>query len=266
MLMEGWFKMHRKFQESAIFQEAHRFRLAMYCIANANYAPKTWVIPGTRIVVDVPRGGFVTGRHKLHSALYPQKRCGDPSESSLWRILSLLAEIGFVKLKNLNSRATLVTLCNYETYQSGGGDICPGPDPKLTQTCPELEHNVRSKESKEVIPKAKPRKCNSRKACEVPEADRYLDFPASDGTFWLTHKQKDELQAHWKDVDVPDALKAAKGWCLTAGDKQKSCADMYQFIGGWITRGVNNKTIKLRPASKCPSFDELLNPGSGARA
>lgn len=115
---EGWVKVYRPLLENEHYKSCpHTRGLILHCILRANFRDGKLALRGSNQTIIVPRGSFVTGRDALYSELYPHPKRGDPSPISLWRRLQILGSAGFVSLKNLNNRASMVTLCNYSTYQ-----------------------------------------------------------------------------------------------------------------------------------------------------
>lgn len=120
-----WIKLHRAITKSPIFEHDGLFRLWMYCLLRANWKPRKWLIPGTLQEVDVPRGAFVTGRQSLFESMYPRtnsdgnliQREYAPAPITLWRWLKSLETMGCLQIATVNNRCSVVTICNYSTYQ-----------------------------------------------------------------------------------------------------------------------------------------------------
>ncbi len=107
--MEGWIKSWRCGERHPAFRDGERWRVFSFCLWRAKYKAE----PG------VPRGAFFLTRTMLFQALNYR---GRPSESTLWRKLKELESIGSVSIVTLRNKVSLVTVCNYETYQSVDGD------------------------------------------------------------------------------------------------------------------------------------------------
>lgn len=125
MAGSDWIKLHRAMLKSSIFQHDGLFRLWTYCLLRANWEPRKWLIPGTMQEIEVPRGAFITGRQSLFASLYPQsdadgiliKREYAPSPITVWRWIKSLESMGCVSVETVNNRCSMVTICNYSTYQ-----------------------------------------------------------------------------------------------------------------------------------------------------
>ena len=46
------------------------FACGVYCLAQANWQPRKWLIPGTMTEISIERGQFITGRESLYQDLY----------------------------------------------------------------------------------------------------------------------------------------------------------------------------------------------------
>lgn len=98
----GYVKMHREVMDHAVFRNPWLWKLFSWCIMRAKYIPTNDL---------VPRGSFTTGRIQAASEL-------DSSPSAVYRGLHALEKLGCITLK-ANSQFTVISVCNYETYQDG---------------------------------------------------------------------------------------------------------------------------------------------------
>lgn len=98
-----WIKIHRSIVETAIWPDAHLVKLWLWCIVKANFRP------GRFLEIDIQRGQFVTGRERGAEQM-------GMSPSTWYRNMRKLADQGYITLK-VDRKWTVVTVCNYETYQ-----------------------------------------------------------------------------------------------------------------------------------------------------
>ena len=105
---KGFIKVYRKLLSSAVFHDEGTLKVWMWCILRANYEPLPWDFSGEEITVE--RGTFLTGRLSASVEL-------NMSQSRAWRHLKKLERWGNVSLKS-DSRFTVVSINNYETYQA----------------------------------------------------------------------------------------------------------------------------------------------------
>lgn len=104
----GFVKLHRDSMDHAVFQDEWLWKLFCWCVMRANFRD----FNSARGLI--PRGSFSMGRIQAAGEL-------NASPSKVYRGLSRLEAMGSVKLK-ANSLFTVVTVCNYETYQPSEDD------------------------------------------------------------------------------------------------------------------------------------------------
>jgi hypothetical protein len=107
-MRNGFVLIHKKILENPVFVKAELLQLFIYCIIKANYKDNNGFIFNGKIE-SVKRGSFITGQIQLSKEL-------KQSQSSVYRRLKLLEQLGYISLK-VNNRFTLVTVLKYETYQ-----------------------------------------------------------------------------------------------------------------------------------------------------
>ena len=136
--MQGWIKMHRKIMEWEWYTDPNTARLFLHLILSANHKA------GSYKGIDIDRGQLITGRNKL------SERTGI-SVRSIRTCLSRLEDTGEISIKPTN-KYSLITICNYETYQ---GDI-PLSDQHLTNKRPSSDQqattnkNVKNENNKKI--------------------------------------------------------------------------------------------------------------------
>lgn len=123
----GWIKIHRSILEHPVFADDGVFRLWTYLLFKANWEPKSWVVPGTFTRIEVGRGQLVVGGKSLHAAIFPQydgmgkkikrDKNSTVSERTLWRWMKALEQWDCIKIENVSNRCSMITICNYNTYQ-----------------------------------------------------------------------------------------------------------------------------------------------------
>jgi len=105
LIMPGdWIRLHRKLLDSAVFGDEWLLKLWVWCLLRAGYCDR---ISGG---FKVPAGSFITGRFAASDEL-------NVSPSRWYRGIHQLASLGMVTLSASQER-TIVTICNWETYQS----------------------------------------------------------------------------------------------------------------------------------------------------
>lgn len=132
--MEGWIKLHRKFTDWEWFQDSYMVHLFIYLLLNANHKEGKWK------GVDIERGTLITGRKKLSLAT-------GISEQIIRTRLKKLEQTNEIKIvskstkeltKKSTSNFTIITICNYDNYQS---EITPTNQEPNQETNHELTSN-----------------------------------------------------------------------------------------------------------------------------
>lgn len=133
--MSGWIKIHRDIAGHWIFQDAEKFRWWMDMLFLASYESNR-VNVGNRIL-DIGRGQF------LGSLSFFVKRWGVSKERVI-NFLRLLQSDGMIDKKS-DKNITLITICNYASYQDVHDNL---PD-NIHDNTPDNQPDT-TKEGKEV--------------------------------------------------------------------------------------------------------------------
>ena len=115
--------LHRKALDSAVFQDDWIWRLWTWCLMMAN-----WKTGYTRDGVEIPPGSFITSGDRAAEAL-------NVDRSKLRRGLAKLQKLGNISIKATSS-FTIVTVCNWGSYQNGEVVDRPTPDQRPTNARP----------------------------------------------------------------------------------------------------------------------------------
>ena len=121
---EGWVKLHRKIEKSAVFQNEGLFKVWTWCLLRANYEDR-WVSIQTgrgSTEVFVKRGQFIFGRKTAAKAL-------KMDESTVYKRMRKLENMQNCNIQS-NTHYSIVTVRNYELYQGidneeGTGKVTP---------------------------------------------------------------------------------------------------------------------------------------------
>lgn len=112
MSQMGWIKLHRKLLDNPIFQNAELLQLFLYCLLKANHEPKKILFNGKEELIG--RGQFITGREVISKDL-------KQNAITSYKRLKTLENLEILNIKS-NNRFSLVTIENYELYQTLGDD------------------------------------------------------------------------------------------------------------------------------------------------
>jgi len=102
--MAGWIKIYYNFLQWEWFEKPEMVQLFLYFLLNANYEEKKWQ------GITVKRGQLVTSRPALKSKLRM-------TDQQIRTCISRLESTGEIT-KETTNKYTLITICNYEAYQS----------------------------------------------------------------------------------------------------------------------------------------------------
>ena len=133
---EGWVKLFRKFTEWRWYGDANTKVVFLHLLLTANYEEKDWQR------TTVKRGQVIVGRKELAERL-------GLSERNIRTALSRLEETGEITKKATN-KYTIVTICNYDSYQQIEEAERPTTDQQTTNKRPTTDHNIRNKEYKNI--------------------------------------------------------------------------------------------------------------------
>jgi hypothetical protein len=127
----GYIKVFRSILDTPAYQDDRLARLWFHCLLRANFRDRHVPLDGVLQPVLIRRGQFLTSRRTLHAELYKKKRKHDPSTVSVWKRLQILRDLSYIDLETCR-HYTIVTVCNYETYQAEPSNSEP---PNLPQAC-----------------------------------------------------------------------------------------------------------------------------------
>jgi hypothetical protein len=112
---QGWIKLHRQSLHSRVWKNTHLWHLWTYCLLRANHKP-TWVSVKTgrgETEEFVDAGQFVFGSKSAARALGAKWQ-------TTYKRLKKLETMGNLRTQS-KAHCTIVTICNWGTYQNGDG-------------------------------------------------------------------------------------------------------------------------------------------------
>lgn len=101
--MEGWIKLHRKMLEWEGFKKSEMVHIFIYLLLSANKKDGNWN------GIQVKNGEFITGLLSINKAT-------GVSIQTIRTCLKRLENQHIIN-KQSNKQYTLITICNYESYQ-----------------------------------------------------------------------------------------------------------------------------------------------------
>ena len=165
-MAEGYIKLHRKLLESSVFDNPNVLKVWIWCLLKATHQPHEQLV-GLQNVQLLP-GQFIFGRDKHSKELRF-------SRSSLYRYINVLKSLQMLDIKT-NNKFSLVTIVNWELYQSLETKADSKTSIKRTANEQQMDTNKNVKNVKNDIPPISP------KGNDVKE-DKFL-------VFWKAYPKK----------------------------------------------------------------------------
>jgi DnaD/phage-associated family protein len=120
--MEGWIKLHRKLLDNPIIRKPKYFLVWVVLLLSANHEDTKFIFNG--VVQVCKRGQFLTGRKKL-------SQLTGVRESTIEDVLNYLETQHQIQQQK-NNKFRLITILNYEDYQTSQQQIQQLSDNKAT--------------------------------------------------------------------------------------------------------------------------------------
>jgi len=195
---KGWIKLHRQFLEWEWYDEPNCTRVFLHCLLKANHKDK-------RYRGDViKRGTFVTSLEVLSHEL-------NITTQQLRTVFKKLESTGEINRQS-NRRGTVVTVCNYDTYQDVDSDSNTRSNKQLTNkqqtsnkqvTTTKNEKNDKNvKNEKNIIP-------------TLSEVEEYFTETDKIGSTHITLEAENFIN-HYESLDWKKNGRKIKRWKLQA--------------------------------------------------
>lgn len=194
--MNGWVKLHRKFQSWEWYGNSQMVHLFLHLLLSANHDAKKW--QGQTI----NRGQLATGRKQLSKAT-------GISERSIRTCIKHLKSTGELTSKT-TSKYSIITICNYEEYQSRETQIDQQNDQQSDQQPTSNRPQTRSKRIKEE------------------------SISSNFDSFWQAYPKKQSRQLAQKSWDKIAPSEELQSTILSALDCQKVSEQWQQDNGKYI--------------------------------
>lgn len=164
---KGWVSLFRKLLNWEWYQDSHTVHLFIHLLLKANHADSQW--QGNLI----KRGQLITGRKSLSVET-------GITEQSVRTSLRRLKSTGEISEKS-TSKFTIITLCNYDTYQLRETEINQPANQQLTSDQPASNQQVTTNNNNNNVNNIN-NKTNTRFKKESKEFDElWQRYPAKDG-------------------------------------------------------------------------------------
>lgn len=244
-MRRGYVRLWRCSEDSAVWQDDRLWRLWCHLLIHARYDDGWVSIDGLAKPISVLRGQLMVGRMAIHKSLYPKKRKYTPSPSTVWRRLQTLRDMGNITLE-MNSRFTMVTICNYDTYNSvqlQNEQVIEQPV-NSRRTAGEQPTDTKKKEKKvKKVEEGKKEASCTEPGKPASEQEVVLTYPTvgiGAKTWDLTKTKLEEYAETFPDLDVLAECRKALQWIRDNPTKRKSAAGMPKYLGNWLNRQQNS--------------------------
>ena len=135
----GWIKIYRSLLDWEWFDDAETVQLFIYLLVTANYEDKKWR------GMDIKRGQTVIGLEAI------AKRLGSTVQKIRTR-LEKMTETGTIT-KEATNKFTIVTICNYESYQDGEEPLQQSNNNQITNRLPEFQQTNNTQNNTQITNK-----------------------------------------------------------------------------------------------------------------
>ena len=134
--MEGYIQLYRQILDSAVFANPNYLKIWLWIIIKANHKDKEVPIKigGGSSTIAVKRGEFLFGRNSSSEELCM-------SGSMIYRTLQKFEKWKMITIKS-NNQYSVISVCNYDTYQSTINTERTTDEPDLNQTRTRREPDV----------------------------------------------------------------------------------------------------------------------------
>lgn len=197
----------------------------------ANYAPQSIWLKGQE--VKVKRGQLAWSEVSL------SERWGW-SRNKIRSFLKWLEKERQIEQQK-NNVTTVITIINYEKYQSDGT-----ADETPEGTAEKHQKNIGLNTDKEVKKEKKQKEetlkpllalSDENQSLNAETANVCISLPLNDkSVFPVTEQQAADWQGLYPGVDVQQALRSMKGWLQSEPTRLKTRRGILKFITGWLAR------------------------------
>lgn len=221
--MEGWIKLHRKFISWEWFNVDEMLKLFIFLLLSANHETVKWK------GIEIKRGQLLTGRKSLHEKT-------KISEQTLRTCLSRLEKTGEINQQSTN-KYTIITICNYESYQGDKKQTNQLTNQQLTNNQPTTNQQLTTNNNDNNVNNEKePKDRDSVLISSIQIKDEYIDIFKK----WLMYKRNRTESYKSKD------------------SVQLAYNKLFKFSKGDITKAI--EIIENSMANNWSGFFELKQP------
>lgn len=258
--MGGWIKLWRKSVESAAWQDADLWRLWSLCLLSANHRGAWVKVDGLAAAVRVEPGQFITGRFELYRRLFPKHRRSNPDPKTVWNWLHVLQDMQNLTLKSSN-KFTVVTITNWESYQSEAVGHCQQNAPHVASTLPaHCQHVSTNKNEENGKNEEKTGEDGGAPVPVSPPEPPVVTIPlcGSNGEHGVTVQDIETYKQDFPGVDVLTELRKCAAWNRAKPQRRKTPRGIQAHIVTWLSKAQDRGGAAFQPQTPLPDTDAPL--------
>lgn len=173
--MLGWVKIHRKILDWEWYKDVNTKVVFLHLILTANVTDSTYM------GYTIKRGQLVTSRHQL------AKECGMSDQNVRTALSHLVATKEVNQLTN--QLGTIITICNYDSYNGDLDDANQPSNQDLTSHQPTYKEEVSPTPPLEEYIQERKKKKNKEKNIQEKKEEEFNDLNSLSTDKQLTHEQ-----------------------------------------------------------------------------
>lgn len=240
-MKQGWIKLHRGFTDWEWYQDANATRLFLHLLLTANHKQAKW--KGN----TVGRGQLITSRDHLAQELGMTIQVVRTS-------LLKLKKAENVTIESTN-RFTLITVCNYDTYQSEEDAINQPDNQRVTSKEPtdnkrittnKNDKNKENEENEKKTTSVSVKDAHQLRAEKLFNRKEYRQLDKSEISAWNSAKDivKSATEREWKEIEAFYAAPQRETYA------RKSFATLLNNFSGELDRAAEWYRKNNQPQTK----------------
>jgi hypothetical protein len=237
--MAGWIKLHRKLKNSPIWYSSTPSQkvvlITLLLLVEWETTKGEW--KGEEITLNPGQ--------KILSLKEIKEASGSGSSTKKIRCsLEKLRKHDFLAMETANC-GHLITILNWETYQDS--DIVVGQADGQVEgkqraskgQTPIIIEEIKKRRNKERINSSK-LNLENQIPFEQEEKEIIFSMPVIGGECPICKREFEMFKETYPAVDVLQAMKEMKAWCLSNPKNTKTPSGVLRFINSWLSRAQNN--------------------------
>lgn len=238
----GFILLSRDLLEHQIFAHEKLLKIWVWCLMKANYKDKaiSLKVGKGQTIVNVKRGSFIFGRHKAEEEL-------SIDGSTIYKLMQKLEIFGSIEI-NSNNQYSIVSICNYDTYQQVEQKKEQPSNNEVT-TKEQPSNNERTQLIKTINKKKKNNNSDNIESTMLIEQN-VIDYFISNGY------SKEAAIKFFKYYSESD-------WKDSKGNKVKNWKQKALMV--WFKDENKITQNDVKHTNYCPEFQQILNKLPGGK-